>query len=280
MPKFRRTCLFSTFFPLESSSANFFLPSPRAAPPFCRGGLTWPHVYMADTWWLRHASPGFCSVTGDTDPSSCSDTSGAKSGAFGLSQHASQNLSRAVRACLRRCARCARCRYITINTEYRDCSWYEECDMHALHRHPAGFLSGRAVALPADRREAASMPAQRVVLFVHLEKTAGTLVRSLFKSAGWNRSAYCKTAHVMVADLRSRLRRGETHIFLEHHCRIDWNLPSTLARVALAHAKATGSRIRFRSFTVLRSPLTLAYSQFNAWHTELKVRVDRTIVPC
>lgn len=219
--------------------------------------------------WLASSAPGFCGVTGDADVSSCNAHTQATSGAFGLSQHASQNLSRAVSVCLRRCARCEKCHYITVSPDYRDCSWYTSCDLSALrrNRHPmSGYTSGRAI-----KGLETSKPVQHVVLFVHMEKTAGTLVRSLFRPPAWNRSAYCKASHVMVADLRKRLSSGETRIFMEHHCSIDWNLPSTFARVALSHRRANSARVRFRSFTTLRSPLTLAFSQYHAWHTELRV---------
>ena len=188
-------------------------------------------------------------------------------GSFGISQKASQNLTTAVQACLKRCSGCPRCRYITVNTDARDCSWYSECNMSSLHQGPVGFRSGPLLLEPG---QADLPPLQRVVLFMHLEKTAGTLVRSLFQAHGWNRSSYCKRPSVMAADLRLRLSRGEERIFMEHHCRIDWTTPDTLSRV-IASARAVGHRVRYRSFTLLRSPLTLAYSQFNYWHSELQV---------
>ena len=48
-----------------------------------------------------------------------------------------------VRRCLDECERCERCRYISVSSRWRDCSWYWHCDLSVLTTKVGGFHSGR-----------------------------------------------------------------------------------------------------------------------------------------
>ena len=52
--------------------------------------------------------------------------------------------------CLARCANCSRCNYVTLSLTAADCSWYQSCDLNALHTLPGlVFKSG---GMPAHHR--------------------------------------------------------------------------------------------------------------------------------
>jgi len=107
---------------------------------------------------------------------------------------------------------------------------------------------------------------EEVVLFMHLEKTAGTLVRKWMERSGWARTAYCDGVDSIQEEVIMLLEFNESRVFVEHHCGIDWDMPAKLLRRIRAFESMTGRRMRFRSFTLLRSPLTLAHSQCTYWH--------------
>ena len=69
---------------------------------------------------------------------------GGSSGAWPLLQ--TDDLKVASEECLRKCSRCARCRYISVSAEHKDCSWYASCDMSRLDRRTGGFVSFAANA--------------------------------------------------------------------------------------------------------------------------------------
>ena len=146
--------------------------------------------------------------------------------------------------CVEACRRCERCNYITVNPLERDCSWYHHCDMDNLHQEYGGFLSGPypsgpdvpgpnasgpnasganvlAVATSRPARDRAASPPE-VVLFMHLEKTAGTLVRKWMKQHGWECTGYCLTADLIPHQTVKLLDEDVKRIFVEHHCGIDW----------------------------------------------------------
>jgi hypothetical protein len=63
---------------------------------------------------------------------------------------------------------------------------------------------------------------EEVVLFMHLEKTAGTLVRKWMERSGWARTAYCDGVESIQEEVIMLLEFNESRVFVEHHCGIDW----------------------------------------------------------
>ena len=69
------------------------------------------------------------------------------SGAWPLRE--TTDLKAAAEECLRRCAGCARCKYVSVATERGDCSWFASCDMSRLKRGKrdvSGFVTFAANA--------------------------------------------------------------------------------------------------------------------------------------
>jgi hypothetical protein len=96
--------------------------------------------------WLASALPGFCGLTEEGSEGTCHL---GERGSFGGTRLnlllRSANGTQAALACLQRCARCKRCRFVSLNRgRHPDCSWYSSCDLKRLERRPAGFLSGAA----------------------------------------------------------------------------------------------------------------------------------------
>ncbi|MDC0525799.1 hypothetical protein OAO87_02275 [bacterium] len=89
--------------------------------------------------WLAASLPGHCGETAAGDRGDC--YSGDR-GNLGLAD--ASNWTAAVEACLVRCARCARCRYVSLSLKWRDCSWYHECT--ARSREVFCFRSGAVAA--------------------------------------------------------------------------------------------------------------------------------------
>lgn len=170
--------------------------------------------------WLADAKNGFCGHTSHEMGYNCS--SGTR-GSFGLSVASSKSLLQAVCTCLRKCELCERCKYITVNPQIRDCSWYAKCDLTRLHTKYDGFLSGPVHQLGLDRQGRQPLPLQRVLLFMHLEKTAGTLVRHVMKTHGWHSTHYCAYPDDILRQVQHLLLdRNVSKVFVEHHCRITW----------------------------------------------------------
>ena len=173
--------------------------------------------------WLKRAKKGFC---GHTKVGSLHECRTSDRGSIGLSMQAARSLRSAVRVCLNACAKCERCNYITVNPEVRDCSWYATCDMDHLLTEYHGFLSGPVVTARGPASLAAS-PAvvpepQEVILCMHMEKTAGTTVRSWFAQHGWQQTNYCSRFSEVQGQLVELLRAHYKRIFVEHHCGLDW----------------------------------------------------------
>ena len=173
--------------------------------------------------WLKSAKKGFC---GHTKVGSLHECRTSDRGSIGLSMQAARSLRSAVRVCLNACAKCERCNYITVNPEVRDCSWYATCDMDHLLTEYHGFLSGPVVTARGPASLAAS-PAvvpepQEVILCMHMEKTAGTTVRSWFAQHGWQQTNYCSRFSEVQGQLVELLRAHYKRIFVEHHCGLDW----------------------------------------------------------
>ena len=91
--------------------------------------------------WLAAAQAGHCGIT-QQGPQQCD--SGTR-GAFGLSAKEAASWSLAVTSCLAKCRECARCRYLTVSLQYRDCSWYWRCEKQPGGPDPA-FRSAAAIA--------------------------------------------------------------------------------------------------------------------------------------
>ena len=52
----------------------------------------------------------------------------------------------AVSACLKHCAACTQCRWLTVSTRYADCSWYAKCnEIIGGDRVDKDFLSARVI---------------------------------------------------------------------------------------------------------------------------------------
>jgi hypothetical protein len=184
------------------------------------------NVTTADSW-LNGAKKGFC---GHTIAGSLHECRTSERGSIGLSIQAARSLRSAVRVCLNACAKCERCNYITVNPEVRDCSWYATCDMDHLQTVYDGFLSApvvtlRHVAARASRGTASAVvipKPQEVILFMHMEKTAGTVARSWFDQRKWNLTNYCASIPAIQGELIKMLRANHKRIFVEHHCGLDW----------------------------------------------------------
>ena len=83
---------------------------------------------------------GHCGTT-TAAPRDCSSRS---FGAFQpLSNLEVRTWRSAERSCVERCRRCANCRYVSFSRQFRDCSWYETCDLENLHKDVDGFQSRR-----------------------------------------------------------------------------------------------------------------------------------------
>ena len=96
--------------------------------------------------WLASALPGFCGLTEEGSEGTCHL---GDRGSFGGNRLKlllrSGNHTQAALACMQRCARCKRCRFVSLKLGRQpDCSWYSSCDLERLERRPAGFLSGAA----------------------------------------------------------------------------------------------------------------------------------------
>jgi FkbM family methyltransferase len=74
--------------------------------------------------WLKASSVGHCGAT-EYGAGDCAH--GAK-GAWALPWWEVVDWHVAAASCLRRCARCAQCRHISVSLQDKDCSWYLRCD--------------------------------------------------------------------------------------------------------------------------------------------------------
>ena len=177
--------------------------------------------------WLNGAKKGFC---GHTTAGSLRECRTSGRGSIRLSMQAARSLRSAVRVCLNECAKCERCNYITVNPEVRDCSWYATCDMDRLLTDYNGFLSAPVVTLRHVATRISGGPAsavvipkpQEVILFMHMEKTAGTVARSWFEQHRWNLTNYCARMPAVKGELIELLKANRRRIFVEHHCGLDW----------------------------------------------------------
>jgi len=88
--------------------------------------------------WLQRSAEGFCAAT--DAPGDCER---GDKGSWPLSGHdVHDGWLGAARACLERCSRCHRCRFVSISIRYSDCSWFHACDVAPLRSDPSSFRSG------------------------------------------------------------------------------------------------------------------------------------------
>ena len=87
---------------------------------------------------------GYCEKTEASTPPGCSRTK-AK-GTFALDVHR-LSLAHAAHQCLAQCARCNRCRFVSVSAHHGDCSWFAACDLSQASVDVAGFVSGPRVKL-------------------------------------------------------------------------------------------------------------------------------------
>ena len=73
-------------------------------------------------------------------------------------QHSVQMGHRHSRLCTAMCLACSRCSVASVSLKYRDCSWFDACDMTRLSKKPAGFHS---VRLAPDRRGSIGVTAHK-----------------------------------------------------------------------------------------------------------------------
>ena len=86
---------------------------------------------------------GHCGATSQ----GVSDCKSGSQGSFGLDfRHGPSSViwSRAARRCLKRCAECERCNFVSVSLPHSDCSWYHSCDLTRLQLEPPGFHTYRA----------------------------------------------------------------------------------------------------------------------------------------
>jgi hypothetical protein len=86
-------------------------------------------------WIEKQGSVGFCAPTVENKGDCSKDTRGQMT----LRTDQVTSWSRALTACMRRCSRCANCHFISISLAYKDCSWYQQCDLRHLRRDVDGF---------------------------------------------------------------------------------------------------------------------------------------------
>lgn len=97
--------------------------------------------------FMADARTGYCARTSFAPHDACSFGK-QPSGSWTLSEAVRDGPQRlAVEQCLRLCAACSRCAYVSISRHLADCSWFVEgaCDLAQLHTDHVGFVSARAV---------------------------------------------------------------------------------------------------------------------------------------
>lgn len=115
--------------------------------------------------FLDRAVHGHCGITGSSE----GDCEIGLNGAFGLNPADVQGgWKAAAAACVARCQGCARCRFVTVSLEFRDCSWYHKCDLRSI-KPERPFRTGRVDATAVQLAER-----KRRVALVFFGKFAST----------------------------------------------------------------------------------------------------------
>ena len=106
--------------------------------------------------WLASASKGYCGETDDRERGDCEI---GDQGNLGLPNSATLTWAAASRECLRRCADCSRCNFVSLSISFKDCSWYRQCT--SLKHKVNGFRSGLAKNLSLALSKRRQKPVQR-----------------------------------------------------------------------------------------------------------------------
>ena len=132
---------------------------------------------------------GHCGATVAGDPYDCSSGS---YGAFVLpDSKVYDKWPVAIAACLHACASCERCNYVSVSTQYQDCSWYSSCGKR--QERPTGF-----------RTVSSSMIAPRTMCFTdRREYAAASAVQGLDARVLWLTSIRLSNAFEAVCTLLS-----------------------------------------------------------------------------
>ena len=87
---------------------------------------------------------GHCGPTVDGERGDCDI---GDKGWFGLQAGpATTSWEGAAHACAAACLACDRCRFVSFSLKYRDCSWFENCDLSALLTTVPDFRSARIIS--------------------------------------------------------------------------------------------------------------------------------------
>ena len=101
--------------------------------------------------FLRSARRGVCTVTPLAPPPS--DCNNGEQGLLSLNKQYIPAWSALAVVCLRRCAECSSCRFISLSVDYQECTWFSSCNLSALiTTDPAAasdFVTGR---MPEEKR--------------------------------------------------------------------------------------------------------------------------------
>ena len=84
--------------------------------------------------------------------SDAGDCRAGSKGSWPLTAREASSWEAAAAACERRCLACERCRFISMSTHWRDCSWFHSCDLGALRHDVFGFLSTAVNSTPPLRQ--------------------------------------------------------------------------------------------------------------------------------
>ena len=139
---------------------------------------------MAQLW-----RSGYCGTTEfSSRQAACSTDS---KGAWHISR--ALNDTQARDYCAMRCRRCERCNYVSVSKLWKDCSWFNECDLTTLGTAVSGYVS---TAVTASRRPLRSRLHRRrinssqyhptVLIIYHVSKTGGTALTRLLEGWSWS----------------------------------------------------------------------------------------------
>ena len=130
------------------------------------------------SWLATSAADGYCGKTHDFDAGDCERGDRGQLDPFVMlpnGAHAcSTDLDAIVERCLELCGRCARCRFISVSQQWRQCDWHSTCERR--YTDVPGFLSGPG---PTMHVAAADVEARRAqssagAILVKGERHSGT----------------------------------------------------------------------------------------------------------
>ena len=114
------------------------------------------HASGGDTQAASSAvAPGYCGVTKIEPTMNCQvDDKGAFPLSAGLrATEGGMTWETAQASCRRMCVACARCNYISVSLQFRDCSWFHACDILQLRNDIEGFYKTEAVRNSTTRHQ-------------------------------------------------------------------------------------------------------------------------------